>query len=207
LYFGYTTLIDLAVFNRRALDAFRNTPMHPDLYDCGPSLPVANGYPMSHAPAETRFRMYPNWLYDPEHLSNAPQLAELATHTPAATVVAVKASGGICVKTYFERGFGAERGLPVITPSLIAKVHEAAHQNGVVLMMHANAFEAQKFALDSDVDVIAHGMWNWPPESVGAGLPAEIKSVLDLIIEKRIGYQPTIQVMQAASARCSIQNT
>jgi imidazolonepropionase-like amidohydrolase len=195
LYFGYTTLIDLAVFNRRALDAFRNTPMHPDLYDCGPSLPVANGYPMLYAPAETRFQMYPNWLYDPEHPSNAPQRAELATHTPAATVAAVKASGGICVKTYFERGFGAERGLPVITPSLIAKVREAAHQNGVVLMMHANAFESQKFAVDSDVDVIAHGMWNWPPGSDGAGLPAEIKSVLDLIIEKRIGYQPTIQVM------------
>jgi hypothetical protein len=37
----------------------------------------------------------------------------------------------------------------VITPSLIAKVREPAHQNGVALMMHANAFEAQNFAVDS----------------------------------------------------------
>jgi hypothetical protein len=28
-------------------------------------------------------------------------------------------------------------------------------------MMHANSFEAQRFAVDGNVDVIAHGMWNW----------------------------------------------
>ena len=28
-------------------------------------------------------------------------------------------------------------------------------------MMHANTFEAQKFAVQADVDVIAHGQWNW----------------------------------------------
>ena len=43
LYFGYTTLIDLAVVKREVLDDFRRAPVHPDLYDCGPSLPVANG--------------------------------------------------------------------------------------------------------------------------------------------------------------------
>jgi hypothetical protein len=50
LYFGYTTLIDLAVVKREVLDDFRRAPLHPDLYDCGPSLPVANGYPMSFVP-------------------------------------------------------------------------------------------------------------------------------------------------------------
>jgi hypothetical protein len=54
LYFGYTTLVDLAVIDRRVLDDFRQTPLHPDLYDCGQSLPFANGYPMSFAPPATR---------------------------------------------------------------------------------------------------------------------------------------------------------
>jgi len=31
LYFGYTTLIDLAVIDRRVLDDFRQAPLHPDL--------------------------------------------------------------------------------------------------------------------------------------------------------------------------------
>src|SRR5664280_1495536 len=43
LYFGYTTLVDLAVVERRVLDEFRQAPLHPDLYDCGQSLPIANG--------------------------------------------------------------------------------------------------------------------------------------------------------------------
>jgi len=37
LYFGYTTLIDLAVIDRQVLEDFRKAPLHPDLYDCGQS--------------------------------------------------------------------------------------------------------------------------------------------------------------------------
>jgi hypothetical protein len=47
LYFGYTSLIDLAVVKREVLDDFRRAPLHSDLYDCGPSLPVANSYPIT----------------------------------------------------------------------------------------------------------------------------------------------------------------
>lgn len=196
LYFGYTTLIDLAVVDRKALDDFRQAPVHPDLYDCGPSLPVANGYPMSFAPPEARFRIFPNWLLDPQHVSDLPAGYDPSKHTPAAAVATVKDSGGICIKTYFERGFGPVRNLPVITPELMAQVRQAARQNGLVLMMHANSFEAQRFAVDSGVDVIAHGMWNWGDLSDKAELPPEIKSLLDEIVEKKIGYQPTMQVLQ-----------
>jgi len=50
------------------------------------------------------------------------------------------------------------------------------------------------------VDVIAHGMWNWGVLDHAAGLPDEIKKVLDQIVEKRIGYQATIQVLSGLSA-------
>src|SRR5271154_988881 len=58
LYFGYTTLVDLAVVERGVLDDFRQAPLHPDLYDCGESLPFANGYPMSFAPPAIRFKLF-----------------------------------------------------------------------------------------------------------------------------------------------------
>jgi hypothetical protein len=45
LYYGYTTVVDLAVVDRQVLEDFRQAPLHPDLYDCGGSLPFANGYP------------------------------------------------------------------------------------------------------------------------------------------------------------------
>ena len=67
LYFGYTTLVDLAVYRPQVLEDFRQAPLHPDLYDCGGSLPFANGYPMSFAPPATRFKPFPNFIYDAEH--------------------------------------------------------------------------------------------------------------------------------------------
>jgi len=200
LYFGYTTLVDLAVLDRRVLDDFRQAPIHPDLYDCGDSLPFANGYPMAFAPPEARFQLFPNFIYDPKQASSIPVQYKPQDHTPASAVAAVKAEGGICVKTYFERGFGRDRNLPVMGPDVLTDVRKAATQNGLVLMMHANAFEAQKFAVDGHVDVIAHGMWNWGDLDTQTDLPPEIRKVLDQIAEQKIGYQATIQVMQGLRA-------
>ena len=200
LYFGYTTLVDLAVIDRRVLDDFRQAPLHPDLYDCGESLPFANGYPMSFAPPETRFQLFPNFIYDANQAASIPAQYKPQDHTPAAAVAAVKDSGGICVKTYFERGFGRDRNLPVTGPGVLADTRKAATQAGMVLMMHANSFEAQKFAVEGHVDVVAHGMWNWGDLDKQTELPTEIRNVLDQIAKEKIGYQPTLQVMQGLRA-------
>ncbi len=150
---------------------------------------------MSFAPPAVRFQLFPNFLYDPAQSASIPVEYKPQDHTPAAAVAADKRAGAICVKTYFERGFGKDRNLPVITPALAAGVRKAATQDGLVMMMHANSFEAQQFAVDADVDVIAHGMWNWGALDRQPELPPEIKTLLDGIGKKRIGYQPTIQVM------------
>jgi hypothetical protein len=76
-------------------------------------------------------------------------------HAPAAAVARVKSSGGICVKTYFEHGFGRDRNLPVMGPDVLAEIHKAATEAGLVLLLRANSFEAQKIAVKGNVDVIA----------------------------------------------------
>ena len=196
LYYGYTTLVDLAVVDQRVLEDFRRAPLHPDLYDCGASLPFANGYPMSFAPPETRFKLFPNFIYDPKQASTIPPEYKPQDHTPASAVALVKRSGCICVKTYFERGFGPNRNLPVMDATVLADIRRAATQADLALMMHANSFEAQKFAVEGDVDVLVHGMWNWGGLDRQTELPREITEVLDRIVQKRIGYQSTIQVLQ-----------
>jgi imidazolonepropionase-like amidohydrolase len=200
LYFGYTTLIDLAVVKREILDEFRRALLHSDLYDCGPSLPVANGYPMSFAPSPLRFELFPNFLYDQAQSAAIPAEYKPQDHTPAAVVAVDKRAGAICVKTYFEHGFGKDRNLPLITAAMAAGVRKAATQDGLVMMMHANSFEAQQFAVNADVDVIAHGMWNWGALDGQPELPPEIKTLLDRIVQKRTGYQATIQVMRGLRA-------
>ncbi|HKT90259.1 MAG TPA: amidohydrolase family protein [Candidatus Sulfotelmatobacter sp.] len=200
LYYGYTTLVDLVAPFPQELDDFRHEPLHPDLYSCNPSMPFANGYPMSYAPPDERFKLFPNFIYDPKQAASIPAEDKPEDHTPEADVARVKSAGGICVKTFFERGFGGVRNLPVMSPEVLTEIRKAATANGLVLMMHANSFEAQKFAVDGDVDVIAHGMWNWGALSHTSGLPDEIKKVLDQIVDKKIGYQATIQVLAGLSA-------
>jgi imidazolonepropionase-like amidohydrolase len=200
LYFGYTTLVDLAVYRPEILDDFRKAPLHPDLYDCGGSLPFANGYPMSFLPPEVRFKPFPNFIYDPKQADHIPAEYKPEDHTPAADVARVKASGAVCVKTYFERGFADDKNLPVMGPDVFAEIRKAATQAGLVLMVHANGFEAQKFAVDGNADVIAHGMWHWGALDREPQLPDEIKQMLDRIVEKKIGYQPTMQVLSGEIA-------
>jgi imidazolonepropionase-like amidohydrolase len=158
LYFGYTTLVDLAVVQPQVVGDFRQAPLHPDLYDCGGSLPFANGYPMSFAPPAVRFKPFPSFIYDAKQADRIPAEYKPEDHTPAADVARVKSSNAICVKTYFERGFAAYKNLPVMGPDVLADIRRAATQNGLVLMMHANGLEAQEIAVEGDVDVIAHGM-------------------------------------------------
>ena len=195
LYFGYTTLVDLAVVRPQVLEDFRQAPLHPDLYDCGGSLVFANGYPMSFAPPAVRFKPFPNFIYDTKQAGRIPPEYKPADHTPAADVARVKSSGAVCVKTYFERGFADDKNLPVMGPDVLAEIRKAAAQDGLVLMIHANGFEAQKFAVEGNADVIAHGMWHWGELDKKTKLPDEIKRLLNQIVEKKIGYQPTMQVL------------
>jgi imidazolonepropionase-like amidohydrolase len=195
LYFGYTTLIDLAVVDPTVLAGFRKAPVHPDLYDCGESLPVANGYPMSFAPPALRFTVFPNFIYDSSQASSIPAQYRAEEHTPAADVARVKREGGICIKTYYEHGFGRDRNLPVMSSAMFRDVRRAATDAGLVLMVHANNYEAQKFAEDGGADVIAHGMWNWGRFDRRQDLPGEISTLLDRIVANRTGYQPTMQVI------------
>ena len=196
LYYGYTTVIDLAVIDRQVLEDFRQAPLHPDLYSCGEPLVFANGYPMSFAPPELRFELFSNFIYDPEQASSIPSEYKPEGHTPASDVARVKGEGGICVKTFFERGFGRDKNLPVMGADVLAEIRKAATHEELVLMMHANSFEAQRFAVDGGVDVIAHGMWNWGELNKETELPEEIRQLLDRIVEKKIGYQATFQVLE-----------
>jgi imidazolonepropionase-like amidohydrolase len=145
-------------------------------------------------------RCDPNFLYDPAQAASIPAEYKAQDHTPAAVVAADKRAAAICVKTYFEHGFGKDRNLPVITPAMAVGVRNAATANGLVMMMHANSFEAQQFAVDADVDVIAHGLWNWGTLDNQPELQPEIKRLLDRIVQKRTGYQATIQVMRGLRA-------
>jgi imidazolonepropionase-like amidohydrolase len=200
LYYGYTTVIDLAAGSREFIDKVKRSPLHPDVYDCGAPLVFANGYPSSYAPPETRFEMFSNFIYDPAQADKIPARFKPEDYTPAKGVARVKADGAICVKTHYEHGFGSQRNLPVMSPAVYAEVRKEATKDGLVLVTHGNSFEAQTFAVNGGADVLAHGMWHWGEWNQERELPAPIKRLLDTMAERRTGYQPTMQVLYGLRA-------
>ena len=63
------------------------------------------------------------------------------------------------------------------------------------VLLHANSTAAQKFGLEARVDVLAHGQWNWSTPNSVTELTPEVTQVLQAVIEQKLGYQPTIQVL------------
>jgi len=50
--------------------------------------------------------------------------------------------------------------------------------------------------MEPGVDIIAHGLWDWNGEqSATTALTRGIKKILDRVIETKVGWQPTMQVM------------
>ena len=75
-------------------------------------------------------------------------------------------------------------------------VVQAAHAAKMPVFIHANGTEAQTFALDAGVDVIAHGLWHWNKEPKDATeLMPDVDGTSRSRCEVAIGWQPTMQVL------------
>lgn len=193
LYSGFTTLIDLISTPQERVRWKSDDPA-PDTYFCGGAA-LMDGYPLNYIPKESRYTAMPYMLVEAQSGSSLPAGLKASEHTPQAVVTRMKSDGAICVKTFFERGFGGVRNLPVPQVDTIRAVVRAAHAVGLPVLMHANSLEAQTFALDAGVDIIAHGLWNTDEKTKRGELTAREKSVLDRVVAANVGWQPTLQVL------------
>jgi hypothetical protein len=192
LLYGFTTLIDL-ISTPQELARWKSHDIVPDTYFCGGAA-LMDGYAMNYAPKPQRYQWWPYMLIEPG--TQAPDGIDPALHTPQAVVSRMKADGAICVKTFFERGFGEVRDLPVPKLETIREVVKVAHAAGMPVLMHANSDEAQRFGLDAGVDIMAHGLWNWYQQhSTSTELTPGIRKILDDEVARNVGWQPTIQVL------------
>jgi imidazolonepropionase-like amidohydrolase len=192
LFFGYTTVLSLGEPSK-GVTRWNALDVRPDAYFCG-RTPVAKGYGFYSFEEGNYF------LFLPQQAAEIPASIDKAAHTPKAVVDHMVADGAICVKTYFEHGFGRDRNLPVPTLEMTRELVAAAHARGLPVFMHANKKEAQQFALDAGVDVIAHDMFNGHEFTSSGALDADVQAMLQSVVTRGVGYQPTMQVFGALRA-------
>ena len=172
LAFGFTTLIDLDL--RPDTPAwFDAVSPHPRLYTCGPGVRVTGGYG--------------------SRLKDA-NIADTPQQVPRAVDRVVEA-GGICIKTFFEPGFGGATHFEVPTRDTLQAIRTEATRRGLVLMIHANAVEAWHAALEAHADVIAHGLWHWAGDRRNTTPPAEAREVIAEAARAKVSVQPTLQAV------------
>jgi imidazolonepropionase-like amidohydrolase len=186
LYFGFTTVLSLGD-TAEPIKRWNALAVRPDAYFCG-ATPIFRGYSYRGPTAS------PYFLFNPDQAESLPASVDKAQHTPEVVVPRMANDGAICVKSYRETGFGRDTGrLPAPSVEMIRAVVAAAHARNLPVFLHANSMQAQAFAVEAGVDVIAHGMWNGH-ESTATSLDAGVEPIVKGILARGMGYQPTAQV-------------
>ena len=193
LYFGFTTLIDL-ISVPQLVEQWNAREVRPDLYFCG-GAPIPGGYPTGYVPKADLTRDFPYMIVERGEESTAPEGVDPATHTPEAVISRMKADGALCVKTFYERGFGEVDEMPAPRLDTIRALVKAAHVVHMPVFIHANGTDAQEFAVQAGADIIAHGLWHWNGEQQATVLTARARTILDSVLAANMGWQPTMQVL------------
>lgn len=194
LYYGVTQVIDPAN-TKQGITQFQQAGLSPKAFYCG-SVPIYRGYNAQGFQYEELGTHRPYFV----HQQNDPIVANSQNikiqQSPSTVVKKMTQDGAICVKVYLEDGFGMASDIPLITNDTLVALKQAAIANGLQLMGHANATDMQRIAIEVQVDVLAHGNWNWLEHFEEQGLPKAIKAVAKDIVKHNIAYQPSLNVVR-----------
>jgi hypothetical protein len=175
---------------------FAAQKQHPDIYRCG-AAPVVDGYPLVFVDPAIRHQVFNDYIFEPANAAAhpLPAGANAAEHTPEAVVDRIAASGAICVKVFLEDGFGDQNDWPLMSAATLKRVRAAATKHGLFVAVHANAIDMQRMALDGNVDLIVHGIWNWNAAQNEKGIPPVVAEHLRRVHDQKVGYQATLRVL------------
>lgn len=199
LYFGYTSVIELNA-SPGANARFIAAPRHPRLHHCGHGLVLSNGFmSLDFSPEDFEAR-FPHFLHDSYGGAVLPEGVDPADHTPQTVVRRLRDDGATCIKLYYEEALWMPGGPPPFAlPSveIVRDVVTAAHEAGMPVLLHATTPDGHRFALESGVDILAHGLWEWPGTSYSVETPpAGIQAVADAVAAAAISLQPTMRTIR-----------
>ena len=133
-----------------------------------------------------------NIVYEPE-TKDWPADLNPDEYSPGRAVARAQEVGAICLKTFIEPGFGGAAHWPTPKPETLSALRDEAKRYGLVFVVHANALESWRAAIDAHADVIAHGLWHWPGNQLDATPPNEVRDVIKTATKNGIAVQPTMR--------------
>jgi hypothetical protein len=193
LAFGFTTLVDLDL-RPETLTWFNASPNHPNFCSCGRGVRIVGGYMALKPPKNAAAANAANIVYEPNTKDWPPDL-DSNDYTPARAVVRATDAGAICLKTFIEPGFGGAARWPTPRLETLAALRDEAKRHGLIFVVHANALESWRAALNAQADVIAHGIWQWPGDRMSTTPPAEVREVIRDAARAGVGVQPTMRAV------------
>jgi len=109
------------------------------------------------------------------------------------------AAQAICIKVFFESGFGVFS-WPTPRPETLTALHEAAARRHLPMVVHANSSDAWRAALSAGAEIIAHGLWQWPGNKADATPPDTARAVIREAARRGAFVQPTLRVVYGEEA-------
>lgn len=191
LAFGFTTIVDLDL-KPDTLAWFNAAPVHPNVCSCGRGVRIVGGYMALKPPKDAAAAEKNNVVYEPE-TKDWPASLDPRDYSPVRAVARAQSAGAICLKTFIEPGFGGAAHWPTPKPETLAALRDEAKRQGLVFVVHANALESWRAAIDAHADVIAHGIWHWPGNPLNATPPASVHDVIRAAASAHIAVQPTLR--------------
>ena len=103
--------------------------------------------------------------------------------------------GGRCVKIHYEEALWWPGGAPdfrLPSAAIVRDLVAAAHARNMPVVLHATTPNGHRFALDTGVDMLAHGMWEWPGQGFAAlRLGPDYAALAKAVAKSKMGLQPT----------------
>jgi len=184
LYYGVTQILD----PNPGLNSYHFTAskLHPEYFHCE-VITSKNTFPYVEKNDDKSRSMFTYLVNEKVGINEI--------NSPEEIVSRISKSGASCIKLYFEDGYGNASQWQLLTSETLHRIRTSADKHDLTIVAHANALDMHQLALNAQVDIIAHGMWNWGEYNRSADIPEAISNVLDIIIDKKIGYMPTQRVI------------
>lgn len=198
LYHGFTSVIELNA-DKNTNARFEAGNDHPRLFHCGQGVILSDGFMALELEGEAVDDVYPGFLIDHYSGGMVPANVDPKLHTPAAVVDYILQQGGRCVKLYYEEALWWPGGAPEFhlpSVAIVRDVVAAAHAQDLPVVLHATTPNGHRFALETGIDILAHGMWEWPDLGFATPKPTpEYVEIAKQVAQSEIMLQPTFSTL------------